>query len=311
MPNANFGPDHALAQRFNNIETQLRNMATSPWLLHASTGQGGGLPGITIDTNGVHAFDATGKNIVGMLTADGSITAYDATGSAVARFGPLTNSHPGSYGIEVLIGGSWVQVGAGAVDWVSVANKPASYPPSAHTHAGADVTSRVASATDAIGSASGYANPVQGTSFVAAWLGNDGSNSFGRNTSSIKYKTNVRAHDTDPANVLKLQPVLYDRISGGANEYGLIAEQVHEHVPELVSWFDGQIDSVRYDLLSVALLDVVKHQNARLEALETAMTTLKPGYATPPASPVTPNMPANGAPSPEPTPTPYMIAPQK
>lgn len=315
MVNAIMGMGYDLPQRLNEIERNIRDLSTQPILLNASTGQGGGVPGITIDTNGVHAFDSSGKNIVGMLSNDGSITAYDTTGNPVARFGPLTNSSPGNYGIEVKYNGTWAQVGSGNVDWPNITNKPTTYAPSAHTHAGTDITSRVAAATDAIGSQSGWTNNVGGTSFFQVWVGNDASYSFGRNVSSIRYKQNVRSHYTDPANVLALTPVLYDKVpkapaTAPTNEYGLIAEQVAQYCPELVQWFEGQIDSVRYDLLSVALLSVVKSQDVRLKALETAMKTPMPTFTAPAPSPVAPNVPASAAPSPQPTPLPYTIQPQ-
>jgi hypothetical protein len=215
----------------------------------------------------------------GFVTTEDVFTVRDDTGEEVARFGPLDNTNPGRYGIELKYNGSWVQVGAGNVDWGNIANKPSVFPPGGHTHAGTDVTSRVGAATDAIGSASGWANNVQGTTFYAAWIGNDGSFSFGRNTSSIRYKQNVRDHTVDPGAVLRLQPRLYDRKDytdhetgetrpGARDEYGLIAEEVDPHLPEIVTRFEGQIDGIRYDLLAVALLEVVKDQQARIEALE-------------------------------------------
>lgn len=299
MPNANLGPGKALGQRLSQIEANQRNAATTPWLLNASTGQGGGVPGITIDTNGVHAFDASGNNIVGMLTADGSITAYDSTGNAVARFGPLTNSNPGSYGIEVKYNGSWVQVGAGNVDWTNISNKPATFPPSAHTHAGTDITSAVA---DASGSSHAYNYNVGGTSFFAVWVGSD--NLLGKNTSSARYKDNIRQHRVDPQAVLNLEPVLFERKHNGqVTEYGLIAEQVAEHVPELAQWFHGHIDNVRYDLLSVALLSVVKDQERRLRILEGRDAPPAPEHHAPARN-------TNNAPAQLPEPHPYTIQPR-
>ncbi|MCU1568790.1 MAG: hypothetical protein JWQ56_3727, partial [Pseudarthrobacter sp.] len=149
------------------------------------------------------------------------------------------------------------------------------------------------------GSEYGFTNNVAGTQFYALWVGNDGGFHFGRNTSSIQYKENVHAHDVDPAKVLELQPVVYDRIDGLPGEYGLIAEQVAEHLPELVVWFDGKIDGLRYDLLPVALLDVVRDQENRIRALE--------GRASLPARAVSPNVPSAGAPAVEPEPLPYTI----
>lgn len=260
MPNANLGPDYNLAVRLSNLEKRLDNLMTTPWLLNASTGQGAGNPGIRVDQNGVHAFNSSNQEITAMLTADGSVTAYDTTGSPVARFGPLTNSNPGHYGVETLVNGAWVQVGGGTVDWSNVANKPATFPPSAHQHAGSDITSQVSSAAGADGSPYGYNHAVGGTSFFAAWFGNDSGNHFGTNTSTIRTKKNVRRHRIDPARILALRPVAYEKPrNDDYTEYGLIAEQVLEAgVPELVQWMDGKVHGLRYDLLSVALLDVVQ-----------------------------------------------------
>lgn len=263
-----------------------------------------------IDVNGfINSLRADGTVSLAM-DDDGAFIVYNAAGAPVARFGELVNSNPGNYGVEILYNGAWVQVGAGNVDWGNISNKPATFAPSSHTHTGSQVTSRVADATDAIGSRSGWTNNVQGTEFYAMWVGNDASYSFGRNVSSIRYKANARSHYTDPANVLALTPVLYDRIptppfTASTNEYGLIAEQVAEHCPELVTWFNGEIDSVRYDLLPVALLSVIRHQQAQIQALATAA-----GVALPAPSPVAPCVPSSMAPSPQPTPLPYTIQPQ-
>lgn len=283
-----------------------RLAAANPFSAMGITPKTGG-----IDVNGfINSLRADGTVSLSM-DDDGAFIVYNNAGAAVARFGELVNSNPGQYGVEILYNGAWVQVGSGNVDWPNISNKPATFPPSSHTHPGSQITSRVGSATDAIGSQSGWTNNVAGTEFYAVWVGNDANYSLGRNVSSVRYKMNIRAHRVDPAKVLKLTPVLYDRIpspplTAGVNEYGLIAEQVAEHCPELVTWFNGEIDSVRYDLLGVALLPVVKHQQARIEALEAAMKTLVPGY-TPPATTVHPNVPSSMAPSPQPTPLPYTI----
>jgi hypothetical protein len=293
-------PEYDLSQRLKAVEAALMALATSPSLLNASTGQGGGNPGITIDTNGVHAYNSAGTNIVGMLTQDGSITAYDSSGNPVARFGPLTNSNPGNYGIEVKYNGAWAQVGAGNVDWSNISNKPSTFPPSAHSHAGTDITSAVGQAN---GSQQAYSNPVPGTSFFAVWVGNAAGYLFGTNTSSARYKRKIRRHRIDPKRVLALRPVRYEKPSNGDyTEYGLIAEQVLEAgVPELVQWMDGRIHGLRYDLLAVALLEVVKEQEKRIAALEKGEThtTSKPWHE--------PEHQANNPPPHPETPHPYTI----
>ena len=112
-----------------------------------------------------------------------------------------------------------------------------------------------------------YSRSVSGGGFFAVWM--DNGNRFGRNVSSRKYKKNIQTHHVDPDAVLALRPVVYDRIDDSEiNAYGMIAEEVLELVPELVVFFEGEPDGLRYDLLSVALLDVVKQLDARLQVLE-------------------------------------------
>jgi hypothetical protein len=306
--NSNLGPDYNIAVRLSKIESRMDNLMTTPWLVNASTGSGIGQPGIKIDADGVHVFNSSDQQITGMRTDDGSVTAYDTTGAPVARFGPLTNSNPGNYGVEVLVGGGWVQVGGGTVDWTNVANKPATFAPSAHASshgsAGSDPVSiagtQVSSAvSDSSGSSHAFNYNVGGTSYYAVWVGSD--YLMGKNTSSARYKHNIREHRIDPARVLALDPVLYERThNGDVTEYGLIAEQVAELVPELAQWFHGKVDNVRYDLLAVALLAVVKDQERRLLALE---------GGTPPPAPTyhPPAVQANNAPAEPPAPHPYTI----
>jgi Chaperone of endosialidase len=321
LVNAVLGMGYDLSQTIAKIQGTLRDLSTQPILLNASTGQDGG-KGLTTDKDGLHVFNPDGTEVARVETSDGALVMFDASGNEIARYGLLTHTAVGTYGAEVLVSGVWVQLGAQTSTWGTLSGIPSTYnagnqkwAPDAHTHPGTDVTSRVAAATDAIGSQSGWTNTVGGTSQFAMWAGNDANYSLGRNVSSIRYKTNVRSHFTDPANVLALTPVLYDRIPtppqvASTDEYGLIAEQVAEHCPELVTWFDGHIDSVRYDLVGVACLSVIKHQDAQIKALTAALQTLIPGFTLPDPSPVAASVPASGAPTPEPVPLPYTIQPQ-
>jgi len=114
-------------------------------------------------------------------------------------------------------------------------------------------------------SSDAYIRAAVGTGYFSVWM--NSALQLMRNTSSKRFKENIVPKNVAVTNVLELQPVEYDRI-GGEHEYGLIAEQVFETMPELVTLFDGKIDGVRYDLLSVALLTVIQNQQKRLEALE-------------------------------------------
>jgi hypothetical protein len=168
--------------------------------------------------------------------------------------------------------------------WGQITGKPSTFPPSSHDHDGRYYTQ---SETDTkVGnkcnhddegvnispytrgpSNNTYSRSVSGGGFFAVWM--DNNNRFGRNVSARKYKKNIRSHEIDPDAVLALRPVKYDRKDDSETDaYGLIADEVEQCVPELVVYFEDEVDGIRYDLLSVALLHVVKDLNARLQILE-------------------------------------------
>lgn len=72
------------------------------------------------------------------------------------------------------------------------------------------------------------------------------------------------------ARLLDLRPVTFrfkEASSGGAKplQFGLIAEEVAEVLPELVSYDDqGRPKSVRYNLLSTMLLNEIQKQQGRI-----------------------------------------------
>lgn len=253
--------------------------------------------------DGLRVVDEAGNLRITLNTADGAVVAYDATETPVARFGPTDFSDPGSYGVEVFVEGAWLKLGTQVAAWNNIGGKPAEYDavtnlwdPAPHTHPGGEVTSTVASATHAgqsDGSEYGWTNNVAGTTFYALWVGNDGGFHFGRNTSSIKYKQNVRsAASGDPKRVLKLRPVVYDRkptlevlpegqegprreFPGATNEYGLIAEETLPHVPEVVTYFENKIDGLRYDLLPVAMIPLLQEHDQELADLRQENSELR------------------------------------
>lgn len=106
--------------------------------------------------------------------------------------------------------------------------------------------------------------------------------------SSRRFKLEIEDLDQVEGGVLALRPVTFrydpEQVSnGGALEIGLIAEEVAEVFPELVSRDDqGRPFTVRYDLLSVVLLDLLQSQgeravlrDARLAALELRLARLE------------------------------------
>jgi hypothetical protein len=156
--------------------------------------------------------------------------------------------------------------------WASITSKPSTFPPSSHSH------SSYLEAGDTIAWANGtkrvHADSVSGSgTYYAVWVQGDGT--FARNTSSRRFKQNIRDIDIDPDAVLSLRPRIYDRLpKEGDSEYlrdefGLIAEEVAETLPEIVQYDEeGRVDALRYDLLGVALRSVVQDQAERIERLE-------------------------------------------
>jgi hypothetical protein len=210
---------------------------------------------------------------------DGAFIVYNAAEEPVARFGELVNSNPGEYGVEILYLGSWVQVGSGNVDWTNISNVPSTFAPAAHTHAGGDVTSAVAVASQADGNTTAAFNrDITGLvgSYKAVYM--HSTNVFGYNTSEEKYKKNIREWALTPEQLLALRAVIYDRKATGADDYtpavhvdepGLIAGEVDAVVPQLALRFDGEVDSVLYERLPVFLLPFVQeHQRVITQQAE-------------------------------------------
>lgn len=221
---------------------------------------------------------------------------------------------------------------SGTHKWSQITEKPATFPPSAHTHAASTIpttgsnvqtdlnflstnkadksntytTSQTYSrdqvdnafvARDAAISGRAFAyggdpnnarfsdgptgdafNRTVGGNRFAVWMSDESGRVFGRSVSSRRYKDEIEAHEVDVAAVLELEPVTYHYKSDepGVREFGLIAEDVFDAgLPEIVTYFNGRIDGIRYDLLSVALLAVVKAQRLELEALAARVDLLE------------------------------------
>ena len=121
-------------------------------------------------------------------------------------------------------------------------------------------------------------------------------------SSTIHVKTNVQPLQFNKENLFRLRPVAYDLkpALGGGSEVGLIAEEVHETLPELVvygperQWVGNTgipaVDnqgkeilnpanqvpySVHYDRLPVYLLQIIKDQDKKIQELELRLQKLE------------------------------------
>lgn len=82
-------------------------------------------------------------------------------------------------------------------------------------------------------------------------------------TSSRRFKENIEPLDISSETVFSLEPVSFNWIEerGGKEDFGLIAEDVAEIIPELALYDeDGKPFSVKYELVSVLLLQEAKKQ---------------------------------------------------
>jgi hypothetical protein len=98
---------------------------------------------------------------------------------------------------------------------------------------------------------------------------NSSTGQVGHELSSRRYKTGIESITFDTDKFMQLRPVKFRRISNGEEDFGLIAEEVDEIFPQMVPKDkDGLPESVRYDKLSVILIDIVKKQQKEIDDLK-------------------------------------------
>lgn len=92
------------------------------------------------------------------------------------------------------------------------------------------------------------------------------------NTSSRRYKKDIVDLEFDPFRVLELKPTFYTRTDSGRREFGLIAEEVYQILPQLVicKHDTGQPEAVKHELLNVLYVPILKSFNSRFEHIEKA-----------------------------------------
>lgn len=115
-------------------------------------------------------------------------------------------------------------------------------------------------------------------------LGAAGSTSLCRNasqqistcSSSLRYKTNLAPFNSGLTLVNKLQPITFDWKDGGARDLGLGAEDVEKVEPLLVTYNEqGQVEGVKYDRVTLVLLNAVKEQQAMIQKQQAEIDELK------------------------------------
>jgi hypothetical protein len=106
----------------------------------------------------------------------------------------------------------------------------------------------------------------------------DANGTLWKASSSKKYKRNIEDLEINREAVLKLRPVGFEYKSSGQKEIGLIAEEVEEQLPDLVIYDQqGRPDAVKYEKVSLYLLDVVKELKAENQSLRERVEALERG----------------------------------
>jgi hypothetical protein len=107
----------------------------------------------------------------------------------------------------------------------------------------------------------------------------DAQNRLGTVQSSKKFKENFRSLDNHSAQIYNLNPVKFDykATSGGAkDQFGLLAEEVAQHIPEIVVHdAQGEIYSVKYHVLPTLLLNEMKHLKQEVDVSKAEIAMLK------------------------------------
>lgn len=94
--------------------------------------------------------------------------------------------------------------------------------------------------------------------------------------SSERYKSDVQKLHPNTNAVLNLEPVRFKYTDSGKEDVGLIAERVDEHVKDLVIYDnEGRPDAVKYDRLSVYILEIVKELKAENNRLKVRVDELE------------------------------------
>jgi hypothetical protein len=150
------------------------------------------------------------------------------------------------------------------------------------------------SATIRIGSAGSYSGIGPQTSFFAAGIRGvttayndaipvviDSAGQLGTVSSSRRLKEDIQDMGDASSGLLRLRPdtFRYNKpYSDGSTpvQYGLIAEEVAEVYPDLVAHSaDGQIESVKYQVLDSMLLNEVQRQQAEIGAQKSDLSAQK------------------------------------
>jgi len=108
---------------------------------------------------------------------------------------------------------------------------------------------------------------IGGTTLADAWS----------TRSSLRFKTNIHPLQGALEKIEQLQGVSYDRRDDGRHEIGVVAEDVAQVVPEVVSRDPEtrEVQGVDYSRLAALLIEAVKSQQAEIQELKVQIEQLR------------------------------------
>jgi len=134
------------------------------------------------------------------------------------------------------------------------------------------------------GGIAGFAQPSVGTVEDVSIELNSASANFqrlGHDSSSRRYKDDIKPMDKLSEAIFKLKPVTY-RIKKEVNDaqpmaFGLIAEDVAEACPDLVGQINGQPETVHYKQITVMMLNEFLKEHKKVEELQATVAQQQKG----------------------------------
>jgi len=117
---------------------------------------------------------------------------------------------------------------------------------------------------------------------------------LGTVSSSRRFKEDIQDMGDASEGLMRLRPVTFRYIQPYVDgskplQYGLIAEEVAEVYPDLVAHSaDGQIETVKYQVLDPMLLNEVQRQQAEIQDLQERLSKMKATLASMSCGPANP-----------------------
>ncbi len=129
-----------------------------------------------------------------------------------------------------------------------------------------------------------YVAGVYGRAASGAAVYVDGNGKLGTLSSSRRYKQQIEEMSTESDVLMRLRPVSFhyrpDLDETQLRQYGLVAEEVAEVAPGLVSYDEeGEPQAVRYHFVNAMLLNEVQKQRRTIQALEERLAKLEAALA--------------------------------